>query len=438
MAVVEGALSSLQEELEKAKENLKSVDENIKKLTGRVPFENRTGAQAVRRTAGGVPVRGTVRPNSFGLGARDADGPQAKRRTLTAFSRLEGRNHRRSREEDSADEDELPTKPTVQSSVVAHPKEQKTRKDCIEEQKPDAKGLARNRRMFGLLVGTLQKFQVEEKQKQHKEQKRVEIEKKLEDKVEREREDLKKERKELFLERKKRQAELRRLEYKMELAKQLEEWVQNRKSLTNFIATKATPILYYLPAKHNEVTQRLLDESKKKIEEDIKQLRETVEEEIENVGKRRAVAVDNELDIEGNGHDGQVRLGYDASGGEIGVDPNSEIHMNMEVQEDIMGEMYEESKGSFPMLIPMDQAPVITAEEGDTTVREIDQGTGEGVLPNTSENITVNEIVMSENSIIPIEVGELPVAANETNEEQEIDASELNKLAEKEFEPIYD
>lgn len=40
MAVVRG-VSALQNEIEKARENLKGVDENIKKLTGRDPTERR-------------------------------------------------------------------------------------------------------------------------------------------------------------------------------------------------------------------------------------------------------------------------------------------------------------------------------------------------------------------------------------------------------------
>lgn len=38
---MESGVLALQNELEKAKENLKDVDENIKKLTGRDPYEQR-------------------------------------------------------------------------------------------------------------------------------------------------------------------------------------------------------------------------------------------------------------------------------------------------------------------------------------------------------------------------------------------------------------
>jgi pinin len=61
------------------------------------------------------------------------------------------------------DDNETPVrKPTLQSSVVATPREVKPRTQALEEQKNDKKSLARNKRMFGMILGTLQKFQSEE------------------------------------------------------------------------------------------------------------------------------------------------------------------------------------------------------------------------------------------------------------------------------------
>lgn len=53
MAVV---VQSLQDQLEKAKESLKNVDDNIRKLTGRDPNESRPGQ--IRRPGG--PMAGPV------------------------------------------------------------------------------------------------------------------------------------------------------------------------------------------------------------------------------------------------------------------------------------------------------------------------------------------------------------------------------------------
>lgn len=56
-------------------------------------------------------------------------------------------------------EEETPRK--LQSSVVATSR-LKPREHALEEQKSDEKSLARNRRMFGMILGTLQKFQSDE------------------------------------------------------------------------------------------------------------------------------------------------------------------------------------------------------------------------------------------------------------------------------------
>lgn len=209
----------------------------------------------------------------------------AKRRAFAPFYGRMGGRDRRGRDNDSGDE--MLRKPTVQSSVVAYPKEQKTRKDCIDEQKTDAKGMARNRRMFGLLLGTLQKFRVESQQTQDKEQKRMEIEKKLEEIAEKEKEDLRKERIELFQERKRRQAELRRLEFKVELVKQHEEWEQHYDHLKNFIRTKTKPHLYYLPREASAVSEKRLADTRQEIDAFIAEKRQRVEEDVTMMGKRR-------------------------------------------------------------------------------------------------------------------------------------------------------
>lgn len=114
------------------------------------------------------------------------------------------------------DDDENFKKPTLQSSVVALHKEVKPRDQALEEQKSDKKVMARNKRMFGMILGTLQKFQTEETDRKVVTQKRVEIEKKLEKAEETEKETVKRERKELYKQRREKQAQMRRIELKME------------------------------------------------------------------------------------------------------------------------------------------------------------------------------------------------------------------------------
>ena len=73
----------------------------------------------------------------------------------------------------------------------------------------------RNKRMFGNLLGTLQKFRQDETKIKDREQKKRKIEEKIEEKSVKEREDAKLKKKELFTEREKKKHELKVLEVKV-------------------------------------------------------------------------------------------------------------------------------------------------------------------------------------------------------------------------------
>ncbi|KAK2185067.1 hypothetical protein NP493_246g01014 [Ridgeia piscesae] len=151
-SVVKG-VAALQDELEKTRDRLRGVDETIKKLTGRDPSENRPGQRRIVRTpdiSRGVEL-GRGRERMFALARYGVDndrGPPAKRQVIqSAFGRLGpqmGFNRpgpRRDR--DSGDEDDLPRKVTLHSSVVVTPKETRTRTDTLAAQNEDTTGKAR-------------------------------------------------------------------------------------------------------------------------------------------------------------------------------------------------------------------------------------------------------------------------------------------------------
>lgn len=135
------SFGALQSELEQAKSTLKGVDEDIKKLIGRDPAEI-------------FPRQGVKRPPQQ---VRKEVEPPVKRRggPGSVFSRLSDRPIRR-------EEEQLAQQKHLISKVIVTPKEVPSRQEALAKQSKDERSKARNRRMFGALLGQLQKFQQEE------------------------------------------------------------------------------------------------------------------------------------------------------------------------------------------------------------------------------------------------------------------------------------
>ncbi|XP_037274317.2 desmosome associated protein-like protein pinnin isoform X1 [Rhipicephalus microplus] len=279
-----GVFSLLKAEFEAAQKSLKDVDETIKKLTGRNPEEFRNQA---RRQAGPAQKAATEQGGRERFTKKPAiatAGPPAKRRNLGGPPL---RTPIEAPAEDSGDEEELPRKGGVQSSVVAAPAKDslRTRREVSALQKGDRKCMERNRRMFGMMLGTLQKFQSEETKRkdQVQSQKRAEIEQKLEQAAEREKAELRKERQDLFLARRQKQQGIRRLELKMEVARLHEEAEARQRLLLNFIHTRTKPHIMFKPARHTPETEKRLKESQKRILAIIESRRAKVKEELDAI-----------------------------------------------------------------------------------------------------------------------------------------------------------
>lgn len=154
-------------------------------------------------------------------------------------------------------------KPKLNSRII---RELPTKEEIVEAQGSDPASRARHRRMFGSLLGTLQKFCQEESRLKQKEEKKAQIEKKLEEQQVQERKNMKRERESLYNNRKRQQLEIKMLETKMNLMKEFTTWEETKKPLMNFIRTKAKPRICYLPKVLDKRSQRRLDDCKKDIE----------------------------------------------------------------------------------------------------------------------------------------------------------------------------
>merc|ERR1712062_494897 len=95
----------------------------------------------------------------------------------------------------------------------------------------------RNRRMFGNLLGTLQKFKQDENRVKVREQKKRDVEKKIEEKTEKEKEEAKRTKNELFSEKKKQQQEIRMLQIQMTRVQEYELWEKNKRREMQHIRT---------------------------------------------------------------------------------------------------------------------------------------------------------------------------------------------------------
>lgn len=205
-------------------------------------------------------------------------------------------------EERPAEEDVV--NKSVMSRVV---KDVKSREETIEEQKNDNKVVARNRRMFGALVGTLQKFNKEEIKKKDVLEKKKVVEKNVEEKVEKEKEEIKNKKRELFYEQKKKKKDIQIIQIQMKRVEEYEIWEKSKQFEGNFIRTKAEPDIFWLPKNHSEKTKELVQNTKETVAKEIELKKEEFEEELLTI--ERKLSLDQDRSRNGGTGDIRDRLG---------------------------------------------------------------------------------------------------------------------------------
>lgn len=277
----------LEAQLEAARDGLRGLDRSIRKILGRDLPDGENGPiqpppsrlsqkrplQEDRRRV----VSDFVNNELPGGGKRRWQGSNGEPKTV--FSRLSARVP--SNADDSADEDDTVIKPAVSSRVIATPREIPSRQEVIRRERIDERSRQRNKRMFGALLGTLQKFRQEETKLKAKEDKKAEVEARVEEARRREKEELRRERQQLFLSRKRQLAEVRALEAKLARSRQFQDWRAAQLPLASFIKTRAQPPIYYAPKRKHPQTDILLAQSAKELHEEIERREKALVEELE-------------------------------------------------------------------------------------------------------------------------------------------------------------
>uniref|UniRef100_A0A6B0VCK9 Pinin n=1 Tax=Ixodes ricinus TaxID=34613 RepID=A0A6B0VCK9_IXORI len=434
--------SALRAEFEAAQKGLKDVDENIKRLTGRDPDEFR----AQLRRPGGPMLGGP--PDQQGR-ERFSGKPEVKGGPPTTKRRNFGGPFVRPPielppAEESGDEEDLPRKGGVQSWVVAAPTKetQRTRKEASADQKGDRRCMERNKRMFGIMLGTLQKFQSEETRRkdQLQSQKRAEIEQKLEEAAEREKAQLRKERQDLFLSRRQKQQSLRRLELKMEVARLHEEAEARQRLLLNFIHTRTKPHIMFKPAKPCPETQKRLKESQKRILGTIESRRAKVKEELDAIDElyRRGGGPPVEEEEEESHKENRGPPATETSAAEASTDdPGHRVKPegeNAATDSEAVapGDVAAATDAAEPMEVGGEEtAGQQTAAEGPAT-----QGTADEEGDRTDAEATVN---VENGDAVPETASDKDAAEAEAAAEVAAEiAPAMDVLGDEKFEPIYD
>jgi len=286
LAAAEGDMRDiLKQKLEAKRSRLGAVQEGIKKFVGEriVPPVAQVGGGGGRSEEGQQEGerhygRGGAGPGRF---QNRLGPPMAERGEGSFTSRLGSRvSAPKAIHDDDEGAGQRVASRAVTSRVVIE--SQKSREDALAEQRAQKGENQRNRRMFGSLLGTLQKFRQDESKVKEREQKKREVEKKVEERTEAEKERVREEKRSLFSEKKKQEVEIRVLERQMARAEEFAVWESAKKATMNFIKTKTSSpsSVFFLPKEHNDATLTLVEENMEAVEKELKAGKERFEEEL--------------------------------------------------------------------------------------------------------------------------------------------------------------
>ncbi|KAJ7297245.1 hypothetical protein O6H91_Y070800 [Diphasiastrum complanatum] len=300
---LEKSADELRREIEALNQQRREITERLRDPRGLRkggpvgPNARNIGTGFSRPTGRGMPQRGLVRR---GEQFDSEEQPLTKKRLLSAVVKVHGT-------EEGAEPQETKDEQTQENNVEnsqdhqedQRPKSQHNLDDGRRDRKGDGilsdfqakepvprilpkvedPSLAkRNRRMFGALLGTLERFRKEDRMMSSSEAflRRSDTLRRAEQKAQEESERLRQQEREELAEKRKRDLTLRaRLAAKAE-EKQLEllfiQWTEHHSKLSSFLKTKAEPCIFYLPAKPSDEDLKLCQDREREFA-DWKKLR---------------------------------------------------------------------------------------------------------------------------------------------------------------------
>jgi hypothetical protein len=208
--------------------------------------------------------------------------PNVKRSRVSSSSNYDEPNT--SLPENNFDESPSSTSKSLHSSIVPTNKIIKTKDDLISLVNRDQESTGRNRRMFGVLLGTLNKFKAEANA--YNEQtlgiKRHEIERRLEEKQTKEREDKQHERTELIATKRTTQQKLKLVNIKLEIMQRISAHEKAHLPLRSFIRTKTKPYVFYLPkGPIDEIFEKKFQETQHDIDKELEEFKQDCQRELD-------------------------------------------------------------------------------------------------------------------------------------------------------------
>ncbi|XP_020299862.1 pinin [Pseudomyrmex gracilis] len=341
---------ALQAQLDAARDGLRNLDRNIRKMLGRdVSDGEGVPLQPPRLSQKRPLLEDRRRPTTDFV---NNEIPGGKRRwqssntePKTVFSRLSARVP--STADDSADEDDSVVKPAVSSRVIATPREIPSRQEVIRRERTDERSRQRNKRMFGALLGTLQKFRQEETKLKAKEDKKAEVEARVEEARRREKEELRKERQQLFLSRKRQLTMVQMLEAKLARSRQFQDWRGAQLPLASFIKTRAQPAIYYLPKRKHPQTDAWLAQSAKELYDEIEKREKELDKELKLIEAQIGLGkLSQNFEVSGPLHTAEA-VPRSIEEGEENQDPNPENNTESAVNDDTDVPMQPMKKENF-------------------------------------------------------------------------------------------